>query len=313
VIDLHMHSNFSDGSETPTALAHLARAARLDAVALTDHDTTSGYDEMAAACAELDIELVAGTEVSVKDSAFHKPDGGAVGAHVLVYFAELETASPLQVLLRQLRGDRDARNKKLVNLLQEHGFTRLTYEYVVSLAKSAYSVGRPHFAQAMHTLHAELVGEKNGPNTQRIFDEWLGATGKAYIPKTDVTLEDLVAATAGTGALLSVAHPLLNYLGGNADIATIQSNLPPVIRSLRDRGVAGVESYYGSTPQHIRDLVVRLVRDEGVIPTGGSDFHGAYKPDVKLGVGRTGDLAVPRTVLDELRAESQRQRSVTEN
>lgn len=305
VIDLHLHSHFSDGSDAPERLAELAVRARLSAVALTDHDSTNGYAEMAAACAARGVELVAGAEVSVKDRDVVRADGRTVSAHVLVYFPSLDDQSPVQVLMAQLRRDRSQRNRRLVDLLVEQGFTRLTIAHVIDLARGEDSVGRPHFADAMMTLHPEIVGEPSERTRQRIFDEWLGAEGKAYIPKTDVSLTDLVTAIQGSGAVLSVAHPILNYLAGQGDVPTIQRQLPAILEGLRTRGVRGVECYYGQTPQPIRDLMVRLTRDAGLIPTGGSDYHGAYKPDVAFGRGRTGDLMVPDSVLDELKAASQ--------
>jgi predicted metal-dependent phosphoesterase TrpH len=98
-----------------------------------------------------------------------------------------------------------------------------------------------------------------------------------------------------------MAHPLINYLPSQS-LDIVADQLPAIARSLKDRGFSGLESYYGSHEQPVRELTARIAREAGLIPTGGSDFHGANKADVQLGVGRTGDLNVPYEILEELRA-----------
>jgi 3',5'-nucleoside bisphosphate phosphatase len=305
VIDLHSHSCFSDGSDTPAEIAASAAALGLSAISLTDHDTTASHDEMAEACAHHQLELIAGVEVSLRDNEFVAPsaDDGeptAINVHVLAYFVPTAPDSTLQRELAGLRDDRRNRNRQLVELLQRFGFDRLSEEYVTSLAGSIDSVGRPHFARAMVELHPEIVGEPSSDSTARIFSEWLGRTGRAYIAKTEKPLEDFVRAGDDDHVVFSIAHPLLNYAPGNSldDIARV---MPALLSSLRDRGIRGVEAYYGSTPEPTRRLMVKIARDVNMIPTGGSDYHGTYKPDVALGRGRTGDLHVPDEVLRELK------------
>ncbi|MFI5034928.1 MAG: PHP domain-containing protein [Acidimicrobiales bacterium] len=304
MIDLHTHSNFSDGSDTPTELARRARATGLRAIALTDHDTTASATEMASACAEVGVEHVPGVEISLADPAFPRLEsGGATAArhvHVLAYFLPLDPASPLQASLAELRRDRDDRNRRLLERLRGFGFDRLTWADLVARAHGEDSIGRPHFAQAMFDLHPEVVGENNPENWRRLFDNWLGDHGRAYLPKTSMTIEQFVEAARGSGTVFSVAHPHLNYLE-HASTDAVAEGLPPVIASLRDRGFAGVESYYGGTSPEVRALLVKLTRDAGLIPTGGSDYHGFYKEEVSLGTGR-GDLRVPDGILDELKA-----------
>ncbi len=309
VIDLHTHSTFSDGSETPATLARMAQEVGLRAIALTDHDTTASHDEMQVACDAHGIELIPGTEISLIDHDFPRRDRdgqvGGRGVHVLAYFLPLDPASPMQQVLARLRQDRLQRNQALVTMLQNLGFERLTFAVLEGLARNADSIGRPHFAEAMFSLHPEIVGERTPETWSRVFVEWLGSDGRAYLPKTELTLEEVVAAAAGSGTVFSMAHPLLNYLGDyTAD--RIERDMPTIIRSLKDRGFAGIEAYYGGTSQPIRELMVKLTRDAGMIPTGGSDFHGTFKKDVALGRGHSGDLVVPDHVLDELRDASAR-------
>jgi hypothetical protein len=153
----------------------------------------------------------------------------------------------------------------------------------------------------MFELHPEIVGERTDESWNRIFVDWLGNGGRAYIPKTDMAIEEFVQAAQGSETVFSIAHPLVNYLD-NITHDTIERTMPRIMGTLRERGFAGVEAYYGGTDAATRALMVKLTRDAHMIPTGGSDYHGYYKEDVSLGVGRSGDLRVPEEILDELKA-----------
>ena len=304
MIDLHTHSSFSDGSDTPTQLAQKAHDLGISAIALTDHDTTLSHSEMAGACERLGLELVTGVEVSLRDTEFPRARDGVTkprNVHVLAYFLPLDLEHPLQQKLASLRHDRDSRNHELVNVLQEKGFEDLTLDYLTKMTGNVDSIGRPHFARAMIDLHPELVGEQNEDTWNRVFIDWLGIDGAAYVPKTSMAIEEFVDAAKGSGTVFSIAHPLVNYVD-EVNPTSIETTMPRVMASLRERGFAGVEAYYGGTSAGIRALMVKLTRDAGMIPTGGSDYHGTYKTDVQLGFGRTGDLRVPDEILDELRA-----------
>jgi predicted metal-dependent phosphoesterase TrpH len=304
VIDLHTHSTFSDGSDTPSELAAKAHDLGLRAIALTDHDSTNSHAEMAVATSEYGIELVPGVEISLRDNEFPMTRGAQTvprSVHMLAYFPPLSPEHPLQQKLATLRHDRDVRNLELVALLQRLGFDELTLEYLTAMSGNLHSIGRPHFARAMFELHPEIVGERDDERWNQLFVDWLGSSGRAYIPKTSMPIEEFVDAAAGSSTVFSIAHPLVNYLD-EYNNGSIERTMPRVMASLRERGVKGIEAYYGGTNDATRQLMVKLTRDAGLIPTGGSDYHGHYKKDVALGVGRSGDLRVPDEVLDELKA-----------
>jgi len=305
VIDLHTHSSFSDGSDTPTELAQKAYELGISAIALTDHDTTASYPQMSEACERFGVELVSGVEVSLRDNEFPKrrPDGsvGPRNVHVLAYFVPLDPEHPLQLKLASLRHDRDVRNVALVKVLNEKGFDKLTIDYLALLAGNVHSIGRPHFARAMFELHPEIVGERTDEGWNGVFVEWLGSEGQAYVPKTSMAIEEFVDAARGSSTVFSIAHPLVNYVDSMNTTAII-ATMPKVMASLRERGLRGIEAYYGGTSQALRSLMVKLTRDAGMVPTGGSDYHGSYKNDVTLGFGKSGDLRVPNEILDELKA-----------
>ncbi|HEY1221876.1 MAG TPA: PHP domain-containing protein [Acidimicrobiales bacterium] len=305
MIDLHTHSSFSDGSDTPTELAQKAYELGISAIALTDHDTTASYPQMSEACERFGVELVSGVEVSLRDNEFPKrrPDGsvGPRNVHVLAYFVPLDPEHPLQLKLASLRHDRDVRNVALVKVLNEKGFDKLTIDYLALLAGNVHSIGRPHFARAMFELHPEIVGERTDEGWNGVFVEWLGSEGQAYVPKTSMAIEEFVDAARGSSTVFSIAHPLVNYVDSMNTTAII-ATMPKVMASLRERGLRGIEAYYGGTSQALRSLMVKLTRDAGMVPTGGSDYHGSYKNDVTLGFGKSGDLRVPNEILDELKA-----------
>jgi len=304
VLDLHTHSSFSDGSDTPTQLAEKAHDLGVSAIALTDHDTTLSHTEMAGACERFGLELVTGVEVSLRDTQFPRSRDGVTkprNVHVLAYFLPLDPEHPLQKKLASLRHDRDSRNHELVNVLQEKGFEDLTLAYLTEMTGNVDSIGRPHFARAMIDLHPELVGAQNEDTWNRVFIDWLGTDGAAYVSKTSMPIEEFVDAAQGSGTVFSIAHPLVNYVD-EVSPTSIETTMPRVMASLRERGFVGVEAYYGGTSAGIRALMVKLTRDAGMIPTGGSDYHGTYKTDVHLGFGRTGDLRVPDEILEELKA-----------
>ncbi len=303
MIDLHCHSVFSDGTDSPAALAAEAARLGLTAIALTDHDTTASAAEMAEACAREGVEHVVGVEISLVDPLFPvtRSDGRteARHVHVLGYFLSLEPEDPFQRLLVEIREDRVARNHRLVERLNELGFSRVTYEDLVTRARAEDSVGRPHAAAAMFDLHPEIVGPRTPENWSRLFEEWLGDGARAYVGRLSVDLEVAVERSRGSGVALSVAHPHLNYLphAGAAEVAT---ELPRMLSSLRERGLVGAEAHYGSATVDMRAALLRAARSARLVPTGGSDYHGAVR-EVRLGVGARGDLRVPDEVLSELR------------
>ncbi len=259
---------------------------------------------MALACAAEGVDYVVGVEVSLRDNEFPKVRAGSApgprNVHVLAYFVPTNPAHPVQQCLAELRHDRDLRNVALVDALRDRGFTRLDLAYLTELAGNVHSIGRPHFARAMFELHPEIVGPRTASTWNQLFTDWLGDGGQAYIPKASMSIESFIESTRHSGVVVSIAHPLVNYLD-DVPLAHAERTMPKVLASLRERGVIGIEAYYGSNDEPTRALMVRLTRNAGLIPTGGSDYHGSYKQDIALGRGRTGDLHVPDHVLEELR------------
>lgn len=273
MIDLHSHSTISDGSKTPEQVVELAALAGCSAVALTDHDSVEGVPAATARAEELGIRVVAGCEVSCSWLG--------QSAHVLCYFVD-ESPSPLVDELENLANDRAARNLLLVDRLVELGVL-ITYDEVLAEA-GGKGIGRPHFA-------AVLVRHKAATSIQDAFDKWLGRGGRAYIPKARIEPLEIAAKAVRSGAVAVLAHPLSTGLS--------LDELDGELAALANGGFVGLECYYGRYDRATRADLVRLAHSHGLVPTGGSDFHGSYKPDLAMGIG-TGDLVVPDEALDQL-------------
>jgi predicted metal-dependent phosphoesterase TrpH len=276
VIDLHTHSALSDGTDAPGRVAELAAEAGCSAFALTDHDNQSGLKEAATRAAELGVRLVPGCEVSCKWS------GGSM--HVLVYFVDAGT-EPLAGELERLRSDRRQRNLKMLERLSELGI-QVSFERLVELAGGEEGIGRPHFATA-------LVEAGVATNTDDAFDRFLAQGRAAYVPKARISPEDVARIARDSGGIAVLAHPL--FLGLDP------GDLRSLVSGLANAGFGGIEAYYSRFTPEERGSLVSLARELGLVPTGGSDYHGSNKPGLSVGIGE-GDLEVPDSVLEELEA-----------
>ncbi len=275
MIDLHTHSDRSDGSEPPARVVALAHEVGCSAMALTDHDTLSGLAEARAAADALGIRLVPGCEISCLPVA-----GG--GVHVLVYFVD-DPTGPLGHELDRLRSDRRGRNAALAERLQQLGVP-VSLEQAAAYAGTPEGVGRPHFARAMVDLG--VVG-----SVDEAFDRYLANGAAAYVPKGRLTVADVCGLARDSGGVAVLAHPHTVGLEGDA--------LASAVAAMVDAGLAGLEAVYGTYSPRQRTDMANLARRFGLVPTGGSDFHGATRPGVHVGTG-TGDLKVPDRVLDQL-------------
>jgi len=284
VIDLHTHSDESDGSEAPARIPELAAAAGCSAVALTDHDSLNGLSEATASAARVGVVLVPGCEVSCRKPVLGGGRRPAGSLHVLCYFVE-PGEGPLQDELHRLRQDRLARNRALVERLVSLGVA-LSWEDVVAEAGHEQGVGRPHFARVLVRMGA-------AEDVEDAFDRWLADGRPAYVPKGRLDAADVAALARTSGAVSVLAHPLSLGLEAPA--------LESVVRELAEQGLGGLEAVYGRYRPDQRRQLRGLAERVGLVATGGSDFHGSFKPDLSVGVG-TGDLHVPDSALEALAA-----------
>jgi predicted metal-dependent phosphoesterase TrpH len=272
-VDLHLHSTYSDGTSTPTEIVTGAVAAGLTAIALTDHDTLEGIPEARRAAAAAGIHLVAGTELSVL--------WRSQSMHLLVYFLE-PGPGPLQEQLGQLQEARADRNAKIVTKLNDLGLNVSLDE--VHAEAGAGVVGRPHFAGVMMAKgYVTTVAEA--------FDRYLADGRPAYAPRRRLSAEEAIKLSRSSAAVPVVAHPHTLHLRA--------AEFSEGFAHLVQLGLGGIESYYGEYTPELRQRLADICHSLGIVATGGSDYHGSYKPHLEIGTGK-GDLRVPDRVFDQL-------------
>lgn len=275
-VDLHLHSNASDGTDAPARIVQLAVAERLRCIALTDHDNLDGITEAEAACADAGIEFIPGVELSV--------DFDGKKMHMVVYFLE-PRAGPLQDQLARLRTGRDRRNVAIVHKLNELGYD-ITLDDVHRQA-AGRSVGRPHIADALAAKG--LVSSRNNA-----FDGLLSDGGAAYVERDRLSAVDAIMLSRASGAVPVIAHP--TTIGLNSDEAG------PMFKRLADHGLGGIEAHHPKHSLALRAKFEEIASALDVAATGGSDYHGADVREFRVGRG-TGDLLVPDRAVDQLRAQ----------
>ncbi|MDQ2727111.1 MAG: PHP domain-containing protein [Actinomycetota bacterium] len=273
MIDLHTHSTVSDGSDPPARVVDLAADAGLTAVALTDHDRLDGLADAARRGAERGIEVVPGCELSCEHPGT---------MHVLVYFVNAGDG-PLQDELDWLQRARDDRNGLLAERLADMGLPVSLEE--MERESGGTGTGRPHAA-------AILVRKGVVASVQEAFDRYLAKGQPAYVSKSRLSPEDALRLARASRGVTVLAHPL--------SLGLDPASLERQIGELAGLGLAGVECIYGRYSPDDRSGLADLAARHGLAVTGGSDFHGTYKPDLSVGIGR-GDLAVGDELLDHLR------------
>lgn len=267
-IDLHTHSTASDGTTPPELLVHEARAAGLDVLALTDHDTTGGWAAAAAALPP-GLSLVRGAEVS----CVH--DG--ISLHLLAYLFDPDEPG-FAAARQELRTSRTGRAERMARLLEADG-TGVTWQRVQELAGG--TVGRPHVAQALiEQGHVATVSEAFAP-------EWIGTHGRYWVDKVELDVLDAVRLVTGAGGVSVFAHPRASKRGRTVG--------DEVVVAMAEAGLAGLEvdhvDHDDDARRHLRGLAAEL----GLLTTGSSDFHGTHKT-VQLGAHTTGEDAYERLV-----------------
>lgn len=274
-IDLHTHSTASDGTLSPAEVAQRAKANGLKAAALTDHDTTDGVKEFLAECEKIGVEGISGVEISAQhDKTMH-----IVGLFIDASNEELNEK------LKKLRGGREVRNRKMLELLREHGFD-ITEEDITSQKDGATmaNTGRAHIARAM-------VNKGYVNDTGEAFEKYIKRGNSCYVKRLTYSPKESIDMIHAAGGIAILAHPIL--------ISEDYDTLFPVVKEMKEYGMDGMECYYNNyTPEYAkmcRDMCKKL----DLLPSGGSDFHGANKPDIELGEVSTG--FVPYSVLEKMK------------
>lgn len=269
-VDLHLHSTVSDGRLSPAELVALAHRNGVRRMALTDHDATNGQAEAMAAGARLGVEVIPGIELST--------DIPGTEVHLLGLFLDHEQPG-FQRTLTDFREARFNRAAGMVRKLGEMGLP-ISWERVQEIAGGG-AVGRPHVAQAL--LEAGYV-----ESMPEAFDRYIGRTGPAYVERAKLTPPEAVALVHSVNGLAVLAHPF--------ETKGVFEIIPELARA----GLDGVECYYqGYGPEQVRQLV-EAARSLGLVPTGGSDYHGFPMSGMTEATNEPGSVEIPPTCVDEL-------------
>ena len=273
LIDLHLHSRISDGTDTPSELVTTAARSGAELIALTDHDAVDGIEEARSTGCQLGVEIIPGVELSCHTATSN--------VHILGYFKTDTDPS----LLEELRHQQDLRRKRNTHLIEELQARNLdiTIEDVLKHGTGP-SVGRPHFAAAlMEKGYVDSVDEA--------FRRYLSDGRPGISKQRGMDASQGIQLIKRAGGVAVWAHP---YIGG-----TVADDLQPHLEELVNSGLDGIECWYGSFTPEMRKRLATIAEKKELLITGGSDYHGKYKPGLLPAVGR-GDLAIPRECADEL-------------
>lgn len=253
--DLHMHSVFSDGLQTPETLCAMAHDLGLQAVALTDHDTVGGVAEMGRAAKQHGLDWLPGVEIGSGESG---------RTHIVCYGPAVEGAE-MRAFLQRMSDTRKARAEEMVRLLEKAG-VRLTPDGLKLLDRP--NVSRPHVARAM-------VASGVVDTTDEAFDRYLAEGKCAYVPRSLLSARETVALARRLGAVPVLAHPMRLKMEETAVVA--------FILSLKEAGLMGVEAFHPSASPRMAGQLEALARREGLLVTGGSDYHGDPQAHARIG------------------------------
>lgn len=267
-IDLHTHSSCSDGTETPADLMRSAAAAGVDVVALTDHDTTAGWDEAAAAVASTGVGLVRGTEIST--------EAGGISVHLLSYLHDPDDPA-LQAMFERSQRSREGRAQDMVDRIGRD--LPLTWDDVLAHAEDGATIGRPHIADALVTRG--VVADRAAA-----FESVLHPRGGYYVRYWAPPTEDAIATVLSAGGVAVMAHARASTRGRIVSSDTV--------RGLAAAGLAGLEVDHPDHTARDRELLRELAAELGLLVTGSSDYHGAGKPN------RLADDVTAPTVLAQI-------------
>ncbi len=273
MIDLHVHSTFSDGSFTPEQLLAAADATGLSAIALTDHDSVGGLPRFLAAAKERRVRAIPGVEISA--------DSPSGSLHILGYDIDA-AAKTLNEKLEYIRASRAERNEKILYNLNKLGL-HLSMNEIQSQAGEDI-VGRLHFARALQVRGYVKT-------TDEAFGKYLAKGKPGYGERLRLSPADSIGMIREAGGLAVLAHPFTLQMKSK--------ELDEFVGELASHGLAGIEVLYPQHNSRTQRAYRRLADKHGLAITGGTDFHGASIPDVKLGVG-FGDLCVPDELLELL-------------
>ncbi len=274
VCDLHTHSVFSDGTDTPFEIVKKAKEVGLSAVALTDHNTASGLNDFIRAGKELDFEVIGGVEFSA--------DYIDREVHVVALYVKEEDYSKIVNFFSEFSKRKEESNRNLIKGLNTIGIN-LSYEKMLLEAPSG-KINRAN-------IGAELVKLGYVKNIEEAFETVLSKERGFYVEPKRPTAEETIKFINDIGAVSILAHPLLSFN---------KEELKSALKTMKQAGLKGIETNYSTFTQEETNFLFSLAKEMFFIESGGSDYHGANKPDIALGVGK-GNLSVPYEFLEKIK------------
>jgi predicted metal-dependent phosphoesterase TrpH len=262
MIDLHTHSTASDGSLTPTELIALGIKRKLKALALTDHDTVNGLEEAKKAACGSGLSLIPGIELEIAGTL-----EGVHGEFHLLGLGITNVSRAFTEATTMLARCREERNREILAKMDELKI-KASYDEIRAFS-GGLIIGRPHFA-------AFLVKRRIVKNIAQAFDRYLGKGKPLYVPKTGLEFEHAVSIINESGGLAILAHPMSLYVAWG--------RLPELVKNLQRRGLQGLEAWHPTAKVKDCKRLEELAKSLGLYITAGSDFHGNFRPDRKLGI-----------------------------
>jgi predicted metal-dependent phosphoesterase TrpH len=277
-IDLHIHSTASDGTLSPSEILNMAQRLNLGAISITDHDTINGTKEALAIGIPPSLKFLTGVEISANPpSCFFCPGS----FHILGYGINIDDAQLNHTLVR-LQEARKNRNPRIIALLNRMGFDLTLNEIRKDCGEC--QLGRPHIAK-------QMVKKGFVQSVSEAFDSYLATGQPAYVDKYRVDCNKAIEVILNAGGLPVLAHPVLLNIKDD--------DLEKLIIHLRAMGLKGIEAYYPEQPPDLIGRYTEIANRHGLLITGGTDFHGSIKPEIKMGSGR-GNFSVPYELYEKL-------------
>ena len=272
-IDLHTHSKCSDGTYSVKELMDYAHEKNLAAIALTDHDTVDGLDEASSYVKENypDMEFVPGIEFSTVEEG---KDVHIVGLYIDHHNEEFKKK------LGQFIDSRTVRNKKMCRKLSEEAGIPISYEELTGSFPGAV-LTRAHYAKFM-------VDRGYAKSRNEVFDKYIGDNCPYYVEREKISPEEAISYVLEAGGVPVLAHPILYHLSDR--------KLDALVARLKNAGLKGIEAIYSTYSPSEERQIKELAAKYDLLISGGSDFHGANKPKIDLGIGM-GKLFVPEDLL----------------
>jgi len=268
--DLHTHSDFSDGTDSPARLLDLAEQAGLCAVALTDHNTVSGLPAFLEAARGRKLRAIPGTEFST--------DYNGIELHILGLFLRPEHFAAVTERTEEYQRRKEESNIQLVRRLKEAGYA-IDYQTI----KAATAGGQVNRAR----IGAELARLGYVESVQDAFAKLLKPKHGYYVPPKRESPFEIIRFIKSLGAVAVLAHPFLNLN---------EQQLREFLDEAVKWGLDGMETMYSTYDRETAALSHRIAQAYGLLPSGGSDYHGEIKPHIEIGIGQ-GDLRVPKEYL----------------